>query len=55
MPHAKLSIVRHGETSANTGGVWHGSTDTPLSDRGREQAKAVGAHFGSLPGPFHHV
>jgi len=55
MTHAKLSIVRHGETSANTGGVWHGSTDTPLSDRGREQAKAVGAHFGSQPGPFHHV
>ena len=35
---AILTLVRHGETSANTDGVWHGSTDTPLSERGRAQA-----------------
>jgi probable phosphoglycerate mutase len=33
-----LILVRHGETSANTGGVWHGSIDTPLSERGHRQA-----------------
>lgn len=27
---AILTIVRHGETSANVDSVWHGSTDTPL-------------------------
>jgi probable phosphoglycerate mutase len=55
MPVSKISLVRHGETSANTGGVWHGSTDTPLSDRGREQALRVGAHFASSPGPYSHI
>jgi len=36
-----LTLVRHGETSANLSGVWHGSTDAPLNDRGREQALRV--------------
>ncbi len=44
---ALLTIVRHGETAANTDGVWHGSTDTPLSERGRQQAHAVGSHLAS--------
>ena len=45
MTHTVLSIVRHGETPANVGGVWHGSTDTPLSERGRGQASRVAAHL----------
>lgn len=36
-----LTLVRHGETSANIDGVWHGSTDTALTGRGREQAARV--------------
>lgn len=52
---AKLTLVRHGETPANTGGVWHGSTDTPLSDRGREQALRVGAHLAASGQPFSHI
>lgn len=36
-----LILVRHGETPANTELVWHGSTDTPLSDKGWEQARLV--------------
>ena len=36
-----LTLVRHGQTAANTGGVWHGSTDTPLSDHGQGQAAKV--------------
>ncbi len=42
---ALLTVVRHGETSANVGGVWHGSTDTPLSDRGVLQAERVAEHI----------
>ncbi len=42
--HALLTLVRHGETSANTDGVWHGSTDTPLTPRGRAQAERVAAY-----------
>ena len=38
-----LVIVRHGETSANLDGVWHGSTDTPLTSRGHAQAARVGS------------
>jgi probable phosphoglycerate mutase len=36
-----LTLVRHGETSANLDGVWHGSTDSPLTDRGVRQAERV--------------
>lgn len=38
---ARLLIVRHGETPANLDATWHGSTDTPLTPRGREQAERV--------------
>ena len=40
-PRAILTLVRHGETSANLAGVWHGSTDAPLTERGRAQALRV--------------
>ncbi len=40
-----LTLVRHGETSANLTGVWHGSTDTPLTDRGHQQAACVAQHL----------
>ena len=36
-----LTLVRHGETQANLDGVWHGSTDTPLTGRGHAQAERV--------------
>jgi probable phosphoglycerate mutase len=38
---ATLLLIRHGETSANLEGVWHGSTDTPLTSRGHAQAGRV--------------
>ncbi|MEO2167569.1 MAG: histidine phosphatase family protein [Alphaproteobacteria bacterium] len=41
MKQTILTLIRHGQTSANTGGVWHGSTDTPLSEHGRDQAARV--------------
>ena len=48
MPAATLvTLVRHGETSANVDGVWHGSIDTKLTDNGRRQAERVAAHLAS--------
>jgi probable phosphoglycerate mutase len=40
-----LTLVRHGETSANVEGVWHGSLDTALTERGRSQAERVAEHL----------
>lgn len=37
-----LTIVRHGQTSANLDAVWHGSINTALTAHGRRQAEAVG-------------
>jgi broad specificity phosphatase PhoE len=49
---ALLTIVRHGETPANRLGVWHGSTDTELTQAGREQAlRAAGALAAASPLP----
>lgn len=39
-----LTLIRHGETPANLDGVWHGSTDTPLTERGLQQALLVARH-----------
>lgn len=60
MPIARtltLLMVRHGETAWNAEGRWQGQTDVPLSDRGREQARFLGARLRcqlaakSLPAP----
>src|SRR5262245_15298773 len=44
-PRTLVTLVRHGETSANADGVWHGSTDTALTGAGRRQAERVAAHL----------
>jgi broad specificity phosphatase PhoE len=41
----RLLIVRHGETEANVGQVISGHTDTPLTERGRAQARMLGARL----------
>lgn len=38
-----LIIWRHGETEHNASGIWQGQLDTPLSDKGREQALSAAA------------
>jgi broad specificity phosphatase PhoE len=44
MPEGRvLYLARHGETPWNNEGRWQGHTDVALSDRGREQAMALGA------------
>lgn len=55
-----LTLVRHGQTSANLDGVWHGSTNTPLTDHGHRQAAATAAflaanHFTTHPDPIRHI
>jgi broad specificity phosphatase PhoE len=42
---AILTLVRHGETSANLEGVWHGSLDGVLTERGRLQALRVARYL----------
>lgn len=37
-----LYFVRHGESELNLRRIYAGQTDTPLTDRGRAQAKAAG-------------
>jgi probable phosphoglycerate mutase len=38
-----LILVRHGQSDANAAGLVVGRSDSPLTDLGREQARAVGA------------
>lgn len=45
-PRALLTLVRHGQTSANIESVWHGSSDTPLTDFGARQAERVAGFLG---------
>jgi glucosyl-3-phosphoglycerate phosphatase len=42
-----LIIWRHGETDHNASGIWQGQLDTPLSDKGREQALTAAAVLAS--------
>lgn len=52
---ALITLVRHGQTSANLDGVWHGSTDTPLTLHGHDQAAATGAFIKANLSPVHCV
>lgn len=44
-PKGRLFLVRHGQTSANVDHVWHGHTDTPLTELGVEQTRRLGEYF----------
>lgn len=37
----KLTLVRHGQSEGNAAHLWQGSGDSPLTARGREQARAL--------------
>lgn len=44
----RFYFLRHGETDANVAGVVSGQTDSPLTDHGRAQARAVRDHARTL-------
>ncbi|MGM0898002.1 MAG: histidine phosphatase family protein [Bacillota bacterium] len=44
-----ICLIRHGETEWNKLGRIQGTTDVPLNERGKEQARACGSHlFGEV-------
>jgi broad specificity phosphatase PhoE len=49
---ANLLLVRHGQIKANRQGHWHGSTDSPLTWRGRRQARRTAAHIAARHAPL---
>jgi broad specificity phosphatase PhoE len=44
-PAARLLLVRHGQIHANVQRIWHGSTDSPLTDLGEQQAVRTAQHL----------
>ena len=46
MESTELIIIRHGETTGNRDGIWQGHLDTPLTDVGIAQARAVAERLG---------
>ena len=47
---ANIMLLRHGQIRANRQGRWHGSTDSPLTWRGRRQARRTARHLaGAAP------
>lgn len=44
-PAARLLLVRHGQIDANLRRIWHGSTDSPLTDLGEKQAARTALHL----------
>lgn len=47
----RLMFIRHAETFANINRVWHGQTDTALTDKGHRQADKLGRHFPQVMRP----
>ena len=44
-PVTRFLLVRHGEIAANVDRVWHGSTDSALTERGVAQAARTALHL----------
>src|ERR671916_1466879 len=38
----EMTLLRHGQSTANASGVWQGQVESPLSEEGREQAAYAG-------------
>lgn len=44
----ELLVIRHGQTVANLNNYYYGFTDSPVTDKGREQAKLAGRFIARL-------
>ena len=44
----RLLLTRHGETDWNAEGRWQGHSDTPLNERGRQQARELAAQLAGV-------
>jgi probable phosphoglycerate mutase len=51
----ELTLVRHGQSTANRDGILQGRTDAPLSDLGRRQAEHLGGWFQGRAASWHAV
>ena len=45
----KIYLVRHGQSEGNVRELWYGSSDLPLTDLGRQQAREAGEKLRSVP------
>lgn len=45
----KIYLVRHGQSVGNVQELWYGSSDLPLTDLGREQARQAGEKLREVP------
>lgn len=48
METTKLIFIRHGETEWNTQARWQGYQDSPLTETGKHQVKALGKRMGKV-------
>lgn len=48
---SSLLLLRHGQIKANRQGRWHGSTDSPLTWRGRRQARRTARYLHATKPP----
>ena len=39
--YQEISLIRHGQSTANASGIWQGQLDFPLSEEGRRQAASA--------------
>ena len=51
----RILLVRHGQTRANVELIWHGITDTPLTEQGRRQASLAGSYINDHYSPISKV
>ena len=45
----KIYLVRHGQSEGNLRDLWYGSTDLPLTELGRQQAREAGEKLRNIP------